>query len=436
MEKIIIREIFKNSEYAKRVIPYLEKRYFFEPNCETVFSHIKKVAESYSIESLNHEAVHQSLEADTGLNDKLFEDSVDLLNEVTEDKKVAEINWLIDQTDNFIKSKAVRLGVISAIEIIDDPKKPDTSISPILEEALTKGIHSNIGHDFKLDAESRYETYVDPVEKFTTGISKLDNALAGGFSRKTLNLIIASVNAGKSLFLTSIASHLIKTHNVLYITLEMSEQRIAERVDANLMDIPLNQLSHLTKNEYISKFQAATKKVTGDFYVKEYPTGGAGVADFNSLIEELRIKKSFVPDIVLVDYLGIMKSEGENSYNRLKQTAEELRGFAVRNNIPVISAGQINRGAMKDTVSRSPDMTDVSESLGLAMTADSMISMQSNDELRDEGHIRLSVIKNRFSSFKGDFLCDISYEKMKISDLSSSFSPTQYDPSQFLGKAV
>jgi replicative DNA helicase len=311
---------------------------------------------------------------------------------------------------------------MKAIEIIEDPKASDGHLPEILSEALAQTLHTDVGHNWLEDASTRYDFYNNPEEKFSLGLNSLNEATSGGVTKKTLNIIAAAINSGKSLFLTSLATHFLHEHKVLYITLEMSQERIAERIDANLMKVPLNNLHKLNKDHYMELLSKTAKKINGQLIIKEYPTGCGSVNDFNALLEELRIKNEFVPDVVLVDYLGIMsstryKSGTENSYQYVKAISEELRGFAIKHNLPVFTATQINRSAMASE--EQPHMTDVSESIGLAATADLMISLQSSDELREKGQVKLGVIKNRFGAQKSTFLANINYGEMRISDIDS-----------------
>jgi replicative DNA helicase len=420
MDKIILRELIKNESYCKQVIPYLKSEYFFDFVDELIFKHIKNTVDSYSPEAISPETLLLALDADNSVNNTSYKGAVEALEDILLDTTSAEKNWLIDQTDTFIKDKATRLAVMKAIEIIDDPNETGGHLPELLSEALSQTLHNDVGHNWLEDAKTRYEFYNNPEEKFSLGLNSLNDATTGGVTKKTLNIIAAAINSGKSLFLTSLATHFLHKYKVLYITLEMSQERIAERIDANLMRIPLNNLHKLNEEQYMELLKKAATQIKGELIIKEYPTGCGSVNDFNALLEELRIKSDFVPDVVLVDYLGIMsstryKSGTENSYQYVKAISEELRGFAIRHNLPVFTATQINRSAMQSD--EQAKMTDVSESIGLAATADLMISLQSSDELRENAQVKLGIIKNRFGPQKNPFLANINYAEMRISDI-------------------
>jgi replicative DNA helicase len=419
MDKIILRELINNKSYARQVIPYLESKYFYEIDDSTIFKHIKLIVDNYSTDSLSLESIGVSVENDNSINESTYKAVVESLCDIEGDNTSAELNWLLEHTDNFIKDKSIRLAVMDAINIIDDDNKPTSQLPELLQTAMAKSIYTEVGHDWREDVEARFDYYNNPEEKYPLGLEELNKATNGGVTKKTLNLIAAGINTGKSLFLTSMASHFIKHYKVLYISLEMSQERIAERIDANLMRIPLNNLYKMNKDQYLELYRKSISSLKGGLVIKEYPTGCGSVNDFNSLLEELRIKKNFIPEIIMVDYLGIMastryKSGTENSYQYVKAISEELRGFAIKHNLPVFSATQINRSAMQSD--DQAKMTDVAESIGLAMTADLIISMQSSESLRDEGKIKLGIIKNRFGDFKKSFDVDINYPEMRISD--------------------
>ena len=341
-----------------------------------------------------------------------------------------EVNrdWLVDETEKFCKDKALYLGVMESIQIIDgkNKEKSTDALPSILSEALSVGFDTNIGHDFIEDAEKRYDFYHRLEEKVEFDLDMFNKITEGGLSNKTLNIALAGTGVGKSLFMCHMASAAIsKGKNVLYITLEMSEERIAERIDANLMNIPIQELSDLSKAMYDDRIKKINDKIEGRLIVKEYPTASAHSGHFKALINELKLKRSFFPDIIFIDYLNICSSSrfrpgsSANSYTIIKSIAEELRGLAVEQDVPIVSATQTTRGGYDNS---DVSLTDTSESFGLPATADLMFAIISTEELEQLGQFMIKQLKNRYADPTRNkrFMIGVDRSRMKLFDLDPS----------------
>jgi replicative DNA helicase len=310
---------------------------------------------------------------------------------------------------------------MEGINVIDDEDKPNTALPGILSDALAVSLDNHIGHDYSDDVESRYEYYHRAEEVMPCDLTKLNEAMKGGVHKKTLNVILAGVNTGKSLALCHLGASYLKQHkNVLYITMEMAEEKIAERIDANMLRTPVNSLESMEKDEYLGKFKRVTDTIKGKLVIKEYPTSGASAATFKALLKELQIKKKFKPDVIMIDYLGICASSrfsgsSENSYHYIKSIAEEIRALAIEHDVPVWTAAQVNRGAFNDS---DPDMTATAESFGLPAVADMMLALVATEELQAMGQLKISIIKNRYSDYKRSFMVNVDYPRMTLSNVS------------------
>jgi replicative DNA helicase len=422
IENVILSELLSNQDFYERTIAYIKPEYFHEYADKIIFEEIVKYSIKYS-SAPSKDALSIQLEHRDDLNENQYTAATDTLSDLTSSDH--EYDWLIDSTDKFCRDKAVYNGVMKAIEIIDDESGQRGGIPDLLSDALAVSLDSHVGHDWNDDVDSRFEFYHKTEERIPCDIDYLNTATKGGIPNKTLNIILAGINVGKSLALCHLsASYMAQGKNVLYITMEMAEERIAERIDANLLNISLNDIENLSEDEYKSKFKRAIKNIKGRLIVKEYPTTGASANNFRSLLKELAIKKKFKPDAIFIDYLGICASSrfsggSENSYHYVKAIAEELRGLAVENNVPIWSAAQVNRAGFSDT---DPDMTATAESFGLPATADFMISMTTSEELQQLGQIKFKVLKNRYSDYKKAFVTGIDYPHMKLINLDSSAS--------------
>jgi len=422
IENVIISNLINNPAFLERTIAYIKPEYFHEYSDKIIFEEIIKYSIKYS-SAPSIDALSIQIENRDDLNENQYSAVTSTLSELSGDPH--EYDWLIDSTDKFCRDKAVYNGVMEAIEIIDDENGQRGGIPDLLSNALAVSLDSHVGHDWSGDVDERFDFYHKTEERIASDIDYFNKATKGGIPNKTLNIILAGINVGKSLALCHLAaSYMAQNKNVLYITMEMAEERIAERIDANLLNISLNDIENLSRDEYTSKFKHASKNIKGKLIVKEYPTSGASANNFRALLKELSIKKKFKPDAIFIDYLGICASSrfsggSENSYHYVKAIAEELRGLAVEYNLPVWSAAQVNRSGFSDT---DPDMTATAESFGLPATADFMISMTTSEELQQLGQIKFKVLKNRYSDYKKAFVTGIDYPHMKLINLDDSES--------------
>ena len=372
------------------------------------------------------QAIILAINEDTSLNEDSHAKCMEVINTLNGD----EVNrdWLVDETEKFCKDKALYLGVMESIQIIDgkNKEKSTDALPSILSEALSVGFDTNIGHDFIEDAEKRYDFYHRLEEKVEFDLDMFNKITEGGLSNKTLNIALAGTGVGKSLFMCHMASAAIsKGKNVLYITLEMSEERIAERIDANLMNIPIQELGDLSKAMYDDRIKKINDKIEGRLIVKEYPTASAHSGHFKALINELKLKRSFFPDIIFIDYLNICSSSrfragsSANSYTIIKSIAEELRGLAVEQDVPIVSATQTTRGGYDNS---DVSLTDTSESFGLPATADLMFAIISTEELEQLGQFMIKQLKNRYADPTRNkrFMIGVDRARMKLFDLDPS----------------
>lgn len=423
IEHLVLKHLIHNEDYARKTIPFLDKEYFGDGNEQLVFIKIKDFITKYnSIPS--REALVIELDNDKTLNDDQFTTCGKIINELTVEES-PDFQWLMDKTEKFCQEKAVYNAIMNSIKIIDG-KDGAGDIPNLLSDALAVSFDSTVGHDFLADWEGRFDFYHLKEEKVQFDVELLNDITRGGLSNKSLNIILAGTGVGKSLAMCHFAStNLMDGKNVLYITLEMAEEKIAERIDANLLNIPLDQLGEVPKHIYEKKIKQKNKETTGKLIIKEYPTASAGSGHFRHLLNELSIKKKFKPDIIYVDYLNIALSmrvkPGQNSgsYQYVKAIAEELRGLAVEKNVPIVSATQVNREGFKNS---DPDLTNVSESFGLPATADFMIAMTTNDNLQQAGQIQFKQLKNRYAdpTFHSRFLVGVDRSKMRLYDVEPS----------------
>ena len=392
IEQVILENLVKDDEYVRKVIPFLKPEYFMQYEDKKVFDIIFNFVEKYN-NVPSKQAILLAINEDTSLNEDSHLKCLELVNTLNGD----EVNrdWLIDETEKFCKDKSLYLAVMESIQIIDgkDKDKSTDALPQILSEALSVGFDTNIGHDFIEDAEKRYDFYHRLEEKVEFDLDMFNRITEGGLSNKTLNIALAGTGVGKSLFMCHMASAAIsKGKNVLYITLEMSEERIAERIDANLMNMPIGELKDLSKAMYDDRIKKINDKIEGRLIIKEYPTASAHSGHFKSLINELKLKRSFFPDIIFIDYLNICSSSrfrpggNANSYTVIKSIAEELRGLAVELDVPIVSATQTTRGGYDNS---DVSLTDTSESFGLPATADLMFAIISTEELEQMGQFMI-----------------------------------------------
>ena len=426
IETLILKNLIHNDEYARKVLPFLNKDYFEEHTDKLLYEQVDTFITKYN-NLPTKEALVIELENST-LNDSEFDNVTALLTHVegenTDEKP--DIQWLLETTERFCQDKAIYNAVVKSIKILDEPEKTKDdkgAIPELLTDALSVSFDPHIGHDYFLDSDDRYLFYHRVEKKIPFDLEFFNKITQGGLSTKTLNVALAGTGVGKSLFMCHQASScLSQGHDVLYITLEMSEERIAERIDANLLNIGLNDLVSLPKTMYEKKIDELKKTIKGRLIIKEYPTAAAGSNHFRTLLNELNLKRNFTPDIIFIDYLNICSSSrikaGQyvNSYSYIKAIAEELRGLAVEYDVPIMSATQTNRAGFQNT---DIGLEDTSESFGLPATADFMFAIISNENLDEAGQILIKQLKNRYSDLTTNkkFLVGIDRAKMKLIDL-------------------
>jgi replicative DNA helicase len=425
VEFLVLRNLLYNEQYVRKVIPFIKSEYFEDQNQRVVFEEILKFVQEYN-QPATKEVLCIEVEKRQDINDTSFKEIVHLV-ECLEDVPL-EFNWLVDTTEKWCRDRAIYLALMESIHIADgkDEKKNRDSIPSILSDALAVSFDTHIGHDYLLDYEERYESYHKKEEKIEFDLEFFNKITKGGLPNKTLNIALAGTGVGKSLFMCHVASSvLLQGRNVLYITLEMAEERIAERIDANLLNVPIQDIVDLPKQMFENKVTNLAKKTQGTLIIKEYPTASAHAGHFKSLLNELALKKSFRPDIIFIDYLNICASSryrgnsNINSYTFVKAIAEELRGLAVEFNVPIVSATQTTRSGYG---SSDVELTDTSESFGLPATADLMFALISTEELEGLGQILVKQLKNRYNdpTIHKRFVVGIDRAKMRLYDCEQS----------------
>ena len=435
IELTILRNLIFNEEYSRKVIPFIEPDYFEERKEKVIFeeitSFIVKYDSAITIEALNIEVENRTDLTDTELNE------IREINKSLDDSPV-DYQWLTDTTEKWCRDRAIYLALMESIQLADgkDDKKGRDAIPSILSDALAVSFDNNIGHDYLLNYEERYEYYHKKEDKIEFDLEYFNKITKGGLPNKTLNIALAGTGVGKSLFMCHHASSvLLQGRNVLYITMEMAEEKIAERIDANLLNVPIQDLTDLPKPMFDKKVTNLSKKTQGQLIIKEYPTASAHSGHFKTLLNELSLKKSFRPDIIFVDYLNICASSrykansGVNSYSYIKAIAEELRGLAVEANLPIVSATQTTRSGF---ASSDVDLTDTSESFGLPATADLMFALISTEELEELNQIMVKQLKNRYNDptiFKR-FIIGIDRSKMRLYDVEQKAQDDILDSGQ------
>jgi len=426
-ETVILKHLLNDENYARRTLPYLKAEYFSDRIEKTVYEQIDKFVDKYNTLPTK-EALSIELDGSSTLNDKEFGDCVDYIGQLVVDQPEDD-DWLITTTEKFCQEKAVYNAIMDSISILDssgDEARDKGSIPDLLSDALSVSFDPNIGHDFLEDADARYEFYHRKEERVPFDLEYFNKITQGGLPRKSLNILMAGTGAGKSLAMCHMASaNLMDGKNVLYITMEMAEEKISERIDANLLNVTLDSLKNLSKDMYTKKIERVKGKTAGKLVVKEYPTAAAGVGHFRHLLSEMKLKKSFIPDIIYIDYLNICMSSrmkagsNVNSYTLIKAIAEEIRGLAVEKNVPIVSATQTTRSGYG---SSDIDLTDTSESFGLPATADFMAALIVTEELDELGQIMVKQLKNRYgdpSTYKR-FMLGIDRAKMRLFDVEQT----------------
>lgn len=426
IEDVIFSNLINNDDYARKVIPYIKGEYFQDKSDKTVFELIESHVAKYNAFP-TREALIIELSSIKGLSQEQFEDAKVLVKEIKKSEQ-HDIEWLLDKTEAFCKEKAVYNALMTSIQTIDNQSDKISvhGIPQLLSDALAVSFDPNIGHDYFENAEQRYDFYTHKENKIPFGLEYFDKITKGGVSKKTLNIALAGTGVGKSLFMCHCASNnLMDGLNVLYITLEMAEEKISERIDANLLDTRLDELVQMPKESFMKKVDRLLRKTKGKLVVKEYPTACAGSANFRHLLNELALKKKFKPDIIYIDYLNICMSSriksgaNVNSYTYIKAIAEELRGLAIEFNVPIISATQTTRAGFD---SSDVSLTDTSESFGLPATADFMFALISNEQLEALNQIMVKQLKNRYGdlNFHKRFVVGIDRPKMRLYNCEQS----------------
>jgi replicative DNA helicase len=409
----------------RKVIPFLKRDYFIDNNEKIIYDRIKDFIDQYN-SIPNKDALVISVQNDKSLTEDQYKEIVDSISLL--DKTEHNRDWLYKETEKFCKDKAIYNAILSSIAIIDgrDKAKSEDGIPQLLQDALGVCFDNNVGHDYIQNAESRYEFYHRVESRVPFDLDYFNKITNGGMPNKTLNVCLAGTGVGKSLFMCHVAASVLSQNkNVLYITLEMAEERIAERIDANLMNITMDQLKDLPKSLFDSRIEKIRNKTEGNLIIKEYPTAGAHTGHFKALLNELQLKKQFKPDIIIIDYLNICASSrfksgsNINSYTLIKSIAEELRGLAVEENVPILSATQTTRSGYGNT---DVELTDTSESFGLPATVDFMFALISTEELEQLNQLMVKQLKNRYNDPTSNkrFMIGIDRAKMKLYDLEAS----------------
>ena len=425
IENSIISNLIHNEDYIRQVLPFLNKRYFSDRKEAIIFEEINNFFNKYN-KPITKEILNIELSNRTDISDKDYKDFSDYVNQI--EQQDTNSDWLLNETESFCKKKAVYNAILDSIGIIDgkDKQKSEDAIPSLLSDALAVSFDNHIGHNYIDDSDDRYEFYHRVEEKIPFDLDMLNKITKGGLSNKTLNVVLAGTGVGKSLFMChAAAANLMDNKNVLYITMEMAEERIAERIDANLLNLSMDELKVVDKQIYDKRLGKVKESSRGRLIIKEYPTAGAHAGHFRALLEELHLKQDFTPDIIYIDYLNICSSQrlrygaNVNSYTYVKTIAEELRGLAVEYDVPIMSATQTTRSGFTNS---DPGLEDTSESFGLPATVDLMFALISTEELEELGQIMVKQLKNRYAdpSYYKRFVIGVDRAKMKLYDVEIS----------------
>ena len=422
-ETLILKHLIDDEGYARRTLPYLKSEYFSEKSDKLVYESIDRFINKYN-NLPTREALTLEIDSESNISDEDFNACKSTISELIVDEEENK-DWLVETTEKFCQEKALYNAIMNSIAIIDGNDEKG-KIPELLTDALAVTFDPNIGHDFIDDYDERFDFYHKEEERIPFDLDYMNRITKHGLPKKTLNIILAGTGVGKSLVMCHMsAANLMDGKNVLYITLEMAEERIAERIDANLLNVPLDDLIDLSKDMYAKKIENVKKKTTGRLIIKEYPTAVAGTGHFRHLINELKLKRSFTPDIVYVDYLNICSSSrmkmgaAVNSYTYIKAIAEELRGLAVEKDMPIVSATQTTRSGFSNS---DPGLEDTSESFGLPATADFMFALITTEELEQSNQIMVKQLKNRYNDptqYKR-FVLGMDRTKMRLYDVAES----------------
>ncbi len=424
LEVTILNNLISNEEFTRKVLPFLKSDYFTVRSYKIIFAEIHEYISNYNaLPSLN--ALSIECQERTDLSESQFKDIMEVLSGLSNEK--AELDWIIDSTEKWCQERAIYLSLMESVKIADgqDEKRDKGAIPQILSDALGVSFDQNVGHDYLQNYEERYDFYHKTEEKIPFDLEFFNKITKGGLPNKTLNVALAGTGVGKSLFMCHVTSScLLQGKNVLYITMEMAEEKIAERIDANLLNVPIQKLHDLPRAMYENKISALSKKTQGKLIIKEYPTASAHVGHFKALLNELELKRNIKPDIIFIDYLNICASQRYkgsivNSYTYVKAIAEELRGLAVETNVPIVTATQTTRSGFG---SSDVDLTDTSESFGLPATADLMFALISTEELEEQNQIMVKQLKNRYydPTLNKRFCLGIDRSKMRLYDVDEA----------------
>ena len=426
LEQTILRNLLTDEGYMRKVLPFIKPDYF-EGIYRILFREAGKFVAKYN-KLPNAESFKIELDQSDKLSDEQYNLAMDIVPQLFTGDKVDD-KWLVDTTEKWCQDRAIYLAIMESISIIDGKHEKLTkgALPDLLSNALGVGFDLQVGHDYVENAEDRYEFYHTEEDRLPFDLEYFNTITKGGVPRKTLNIALAGTGVGKSLFMCHVASSaLVQGHNVLYITMEMAEERIAERIDANLLDVPIDQLDKLPKNTFSLKVQDIARKTQGKLIIKEYPTGSAHAGHFRALLNELKLKRQFEPDLIFIDYLNIcassrMKGMGGaiNSYSYIKAIAEELRGLAVEFDLPIFSATQTTRSGYSNS---DVGLEDTSESFGLPATADLMFALISTEELEKQGQFMVKQLKNRYNdpTMHKRFVVGVDRSKMRLYDVEEN----------------
>ena len=428
LELTILKNLIYNEDYLRKVLPFLKPEYFTDSESRTLYKEINEFVQTYN-STPTIEAITLAVQEKRNLTDDQVEKCKTDLQEIKESaSERSELQWLINKTEQFCQEKAIYNAVLGSISILDgkDKTREKGAIPSLLSEALAVSFDNSVGHDYLENSDERYEFYHKKEERIPFDLDLFNKITKGGLPKKTLNIALAGTGVGKSLFMCHVAaSCMVQGKNVLYITMEMAEEKIAERIDANLLNVTVDDLISLPKDMYDKKIEKLREKTVGKLIIKEYPTASASTTHFRTLLNELNLKRSFTPDIIFVDYLNICCSSrlkagaNVNSYTYVKAIAEELRGLAVEFGVPIVSATQTTRSGF---TSSDPGLEDTSESFGLPATADLMFALISSEELEELGQIMVKQLKNRYAdptTYKR-FSLGIDRAKMRLYDVEQS----------------
>lgn len=442
LEQTILRNLIQNEDYLRKSLPFLKDEYFTDRTEKAIFNEIVSFTTSYN-STPSIEALTLAVKEKRNLTNEEVEKCENYLQEIkriSKEEEKTDNNWLIDKTEKFCQEKAIYNAVLNSISILDGKDKTHDkgAIPKILSDALAVSFDNSVGHDYLEDSDGRFEFYHRTEERIPFDLEYFNKITKGGLPTKTLNIALAGTGVGKSLFMCHVAAGaMAQGKNVLYITMEMAEEKIAERIDANLLNVSIDDLMQLPKDLYDRKVKRVKEMTTGKLIIKEYPTASASAVHFRTLLNELNLKRNFVPDIIFIDYLNICCSArikagaNVNSYTYVKSIAEELRGLAVEFGVPIVSATQTTRSGF---TSSDPGLEDTSESFGLPATADLMFALISSEELEALNQIMVKQLKNRYSdptAYKR-FVLGIDRSKMKLYDVEqdaqSGLADAGYNP--------